>query len=427
MPVLNLRAVRPPIHLLLGIALSLPAPALLAQSTGETQKKLERVRGELKSISAERRKLEDQRGDASRGLRDADAKVAKTSRALTETEAAIAREAHALAELQTRRDGMRTRLEAQRRQLVALVRAAYQQGEDAPLKVLLSQDHLGDAGRAMAYHGYLQRDHAGRIAELTTQMQALAQVEQEITDRRQTLAATRAQQKQQVDALQQDRKSRATVVAELDERYKDRSEREKALGRDAKSLETLLANLRAAARKAEAERRAAEAARVAEERAAAKAAAVAKAEGKPAPPRPERKVPPTVASAPALKVGGLSWPVSGNLLARFGGRMPDGRSSSGVLIGASAGAMVTAVAEGTVVFSDWMTGYGNILIIDHGNGYMSLYAHNEALLREVGATVKRGESVAKVGSSGGQGMPALYFELRRNGQPVDPSSWLQRQ
>jgi septal ring factor EnvC (AmiA/AmiB activator) len=133
-----------------------------------------------------------------------------------------------------------------------------------------------------------------------------------------------------------------------------------------------------------------------------------------------------VANAPALKVGGLGWPLSGSLLARFGGRMPDGRSSSGVLIGAPTGSTVTAVADGSVVFSEWMTGYGLILIIDHGNGYMSLYAHNESLLRDAGDKVRRGDAVAKVGTSGGQGAPALYFELRRNGQPVDPSSWLQR-
>ncbi|RBC95488.1 peptidase M23, partial [Xanthomonas oryzae pv. oryzae] len=132
------------------------------------------------------------------------------------------------------------------------------------------------------------------------------------------------------------------------------------------------------------------------------------------------------ASAPAPKVGGLSWPVSGNLLARFNATLPDGHTSKGVLIGAPKGTTVTAVADGTVVFSDWMTGYGMILIVDHGNGYMSLYAHNDTLLRDAGASIKRGEAVAKVGSSGGQGVPALYFELRRNGQPVDPSSWLQR-
>ena len=110
-----------------------------------------------------------------------------------------------------------------------------------------------------------------------------------------------------------------------------------------------------------------------------------------------------------------------------GGRLPDGRSSSGVLIGAPAGTVVSAVADGTVVFSEWMTGYGLILIVDHGNGYMSLYAHNDTLLRDAGDRVRRGDAVARVGSSGGHGRPALYFELRRNGQPVDPSTWLQRQ
>ena len=97
-----------------------------------------------------------------------------------------------------------------------------------------------------------------------------------------------------------------------------------------------------------------------------------------------------------------------------------------MLIGAANGSPVSAVADGTVVFSEWMTGYGLILIIDHGNGYMSLYAHNESLLRDAGDRVRRGDPVARVGSSGGHGRPALYFELRRNGQPVDPATWLQR-
>ena len=90
-------------------------------------------------------------------------------------------------------------------------------------------------------------------------------------------------------------------------------------------------------------------------------------------------------------------------------------------------ALLAAVADGTVVYAAWMTGYGNILIIDHGNGYMSLYAHNDGLLRDAGDTVKRGDTVASVGTSGGQDSPALYFELRRNGSPVNPASWLTRQ
>ncbi|MEO6102664.1 MAG: peptidoglycan DD-metalloendopeptidase family protein [Pseudoxanthomonas sp.] len=421
--------------LTIAFAAAAPAPA---QNQRETEKKLQRLRGELKDIARERRKLEDARGDAARKLREADEQVGKSSRSLDQTETALQREAAALAQLQKQRDEMRQRLAGQREQLAALVRASYQMGTDAPLKVLLSQDRVTDANRLLAYHRYLQGDRARRIASLGTELEALDQVERDITARRAQLDATRNQQRAKVEALARDRKANAVLTADLDQRYQDRSAREKALGQDAHSLETLLANLRAAAARAEAERRA-EARRVAAEQASQKLASQKQAAQRQSAQRqsanagtPTSKPPPAiaprpaVANAPALKVGGLGWPLSGNLLARFGGRMPDGRTSSGVLIGAPTGTTVTAVADGSVVFSEWMTGYGLILIVDHGNGYMSLYAHNESLLRDAGDRVKRGDAVAKVGTSGGQGTPALYFELRRNGQPVDPSSWLQR-
>jgi septal ring factor EnvC (AmiA/AmiB activator) len=188
------------------------------------------------------------------------------------------------------------------------------------------------------------------------------------------------------------------------------------LGSDAKSLERLLAQLRAAAAR-EAERKAA-AARAA--RTASKPGSKPGSSGKP------RPVAPVIANAAPIQVGGLGWPLSGTLLAGYGGTLPDGGSSSGLLIGANAGATVKAVANGKVVFADWMNGYGLILIIDHGNGYMSLYAHNEALLRDAGDDVKRGDPVASVGNSGNQSRPGLYFELRRNGQPVNPGTWLQQ-
>ena len=413
--------------LALAVAMASATAPVSAQNQRDAEKKLQRLRGELKSIAQERRKLEDARGEAARKLRDADEQVGKSSRSLSETEAALRREEAELAKLQQQRDDMRQRLARQREQLTALVRASYQLGDDAPLKVLLSQDRVADANRALAYHRYIQRDRAQQIAALSAELKTLDEVERDIAARRAQLDATRNQQRAKIDALAKDRKASAALTADLDQRYRDRAAREKALGQDARSLERLLANLRAAAARAEAERRA-EAKRAAAEQAARekKAAAASRTPGSkssaPAPAKPR----PVVANAPALKVGGLGWPLSGNLLARFGGRMPDGRSSSGVLIGAPAGSTVTAVADGSVVFSEWMTGYGLILIVDHGNGYMSLYAHNESLLRDAGDKVRRGDAVAKVGSSGGQGTPALYFELRRNGQPVDPSSWLQR-
>ncbi len=133
-----------------------------------------------------------------------------------------------------------------------------------------------------------------------------------------------------------------------------------------------------------------------------------------------------IATAPAPQVGGLGWPLAGNLLAGYGARMPDGRGSDGLLIAATAGTPVKAVADGTVVYAEWMTGYGLLLIVDHGNDHMSLYAHNESLLREPGDRVSRGDPVSTVGSSGGHGRPALYFELRRGGRTVNPNTWLKR-
>jgi septal ring factor EnvC (AmiA/AmiB activator) len=275
---------------------------------------------------------------------------------------------------------------------------------------LLAQDRVAEAERNLAYQGYLQRGQVERLRVLSAELQRLDAVQREIVERRTSLDQATQAQAAQLAALQRAREQRAGVLAGIDRQYKDRASREKALGRDAKALQDLLAKLRAAAARAARE--------------AARNKTTAKAE-------PGRRVGaakrPQVANAPPLRVGGLGWPVAGGLLATFGGRLPDGRRSDGVLIAAAAGTAVKAVADGSVVFADWMTGYGNILIIDHGNGYMSLYAHAEGLLKDPGSPVKRGDPVATVGTSGGQETAALYFELRRNGSPVNPSAWLTRQ
>ena len=333
----------------------------------DAERRLQVVRSELKQVAAERRKLENQRGDVSRKLRDADQQVGGVQRSLQQTRATLQRDGATLQQLQ--------------------------------------------AERALTYQGYLQRGQVQRIRVLSAELQRIDALEREIVERRDALDRERRKQAEQLLALQQARQQRAGLLAGIDQQYRDRAGREKALGRDAKALQDLLARLRAAAAKA------------------ARDAARAKAEAsrKPTTPGKPSTRRATVASAPALRVGGLGWPVAGSLLASFGGRLPDGRRSDGVLIGASAGTTVKAVADGTVVYADWMTGYGNILIIDHGNGYMSLYAHNDGLLKDAGDAVKRGDSVASVGTSGGQDSPALYFELRRNGAPVNPAGWLTRQ
>ena len=380
-----------------------------AQDSHDAERQLQKARGELKSVAAERRKLEGQRGDASRKLRQADEQVGGVQRALRNAETTLQRDSRTLAGLQVQRGQSRVDLDAKRQELARLLRAAQVAGSDAPLKAMLAQDRVAEAERLLTYQGYLQRGRVQRIRALTTELQRIDALEREITDRQAALDRDRKQQQSRLGELEQARKQRAGLLAGIDAQYKDRAGRERALGRDVKGLQKLLAQLRAAAARAAREARAD----------AARRAATGKGKTS-APPR-------AVASAPALRVGGLGWPVTGNLLAAYGGRLPDGRRSDGVLVAAAAGTSVKAVADGQVVFADWMTGYGMILIIDHGNGYMSLYAHNDGLLRDAGDTVKRGDAVASVGNSGGQEQPALYFELRRNGEPVDPRGWLQRQ
>lgn len=392
-----------------------------AQDRSATERKLESVKRELQGVAAERRKLEGQRGSAARQLREVDERVGQSSRSLRETERRMSSDEAALALLHEQRDALQGRTAAHKDELAKLLRAAYAQGGAAPLKVMLAQDRVADANRVLTYHRYVQQDRARRIAALTRDLQALDIVEQQITQRRSTLESAREQQREQLRTLEQDRRARATLVAELESRYQDRRSREQALGRDAKGLEHLVARLRAAAARAEAQRKAA----AAREARQARGGSGGSGAGKAGRAGGSRRTT-TVASAPAPQVGGLGWPVSGALLAGFGATMPDGRRSDGLLIGAGAGSTVSAVADGDVVYAEWMTGYGLLLIVDHGNGYMSLYAHNDALLRNVGDRVRKGQSVATVGSSGGHGRPALYFELRRSGQPVNPGTWLRR-
>ena len=333
-------------------------------------------------------------------------------RALRQTESTLQRDSASLAQMQAERTRLAGDLGAKQAELARLLRAAQLAGDDAPLKAMLAQDRLAEVERSLTYQGYLQRGRVQRIRALAAELQRIDVLEREIDARQSALARERRQQAVQLAQLESARRQRAGTLAGIDRQYQDKASREQALGRDAKALQGLLAQLRSAA------------ARAAREAARAKADAAKRAATGNKPARAKRT---TVAAAPALRVGGLGWPVSGGLLAGYGGRLPDGRRSDGVLIAAAAGSAVKAVADGTVVFADWMTGYGNILIIDHGNGYMSLYAHNDGLLRDAGDAVKRGDAVASVGTSGGQDQPALYFELRRDGAPVNPSTWLTRQ
>jgi septal ring factor EnvC (AmiA/AmiB activator) len=250
----------------------------------------------------------------------------------------------------------------------------------------------------LAYHRYFERDRSARIGGLQQELQALAAVGEQVRARQAELEQARARQQAELDALAASKRERTRLVSSLDAKYKDRKTRLAALGRDEKSTQALLEKLRKLMAQAP----------------------------RPAPkPRPGTGPKPSAAD-PKFPMGPMRLPLAGSVLAGFGGTLPDGHRSQGLLIAGSAGAEVQAVRAGRVAYADWLKGYGLLMILDHGNGWMSLYAFNETLLKNVGDAVSAGEAISTVGSSGGQGRPALYFELRRNGQPQDPRTWLQR-
>jgi len=392
------------------LLLALCAATAWAQSTPEqTQQQLQKARNELRDTQKAREQLEREREQAANELRRLDQHVAHSGQALAQTQAALEEQQQALAELQQQRARLETDLAAQRQQLANLLRSAYQLGQHAGLKLLLSPD-VSQSNRNRVYYRYVQQQRQHALGTLVEELQALVNNEQHIAQLQQELALIEHAQQEQIAALAENRQQRAQAVKALDQRYQNRQQRERNLQANVRELERVLTRLQ---QKAAAARRAANAAAAANR---ANAANSTKSTHNTS----------VVSRAPAPQVGGLGWPLSGQLLARYGARLPDGRNSSGVLIGAAPGSPINAVADGQVVYADWMNGYGMILIIDHGNNYLSLYAHNDTLLRRTGERVQRGQAVATVGNSGGQGVSALYFELRRNGQAVDPVPWLQR-
>jgi septal ring factor EnvC (AmiA/AmiB activator) len=378
-----------------------PTRAQAAKNQAAAQKNLAGTRAQIKALSAEQKKLEGQRDAAAGELREIDEVVARAQHDLHDTQNAIAAQENALLALQARRAELEQALSKQRAELATLVRSAYAIGRQQELQMLLEQQRMGDLARVLAYHHYFEKARTERIGKVNAELEELASVATQIEARKQELLAAQDRQRGESQRLDAQKRERSQRVAKLDARYKDRSTRLGALGRDEKNTVALLAKLRK----------------------------LMASLPPPAPPKPKSSPGKPHVGAPvnaAAALGTTNLPLQGNLLAGYRGTMPDGHQSQGLLIAGNAGAQVHAVRAGRVAYADWLKGYGLLLIVDHGGGWMTLYAFNDALLKNAGDEVQSGEAVATVGSSGGQGRPALYFELRKDGQPADPATWLRK-
>ena len=361
------------------------------------KQKLSNVQQQLQALDKRQTATAARRSELNAELAKQTTALAAAARALRETDAALAAKQQQLDQLQQQRAELRQKLDGQKAAIADLLRASYALGHGSDLRLLLDNEDVGRVARALVYSKYFQQDRVQKVQQLMASLAQLQTLEAQITAEQQALQAQRAQREQQSKQLTQQRAVQQKLAAETDATYQDQAQRLAALKQDEQSLNSLVDKLQKQIDQALREAAAREAARQ----------AAAKKHGGKAPP------PIAVGGAGANIRGNLPWPAAGDVH-RYG---------NGVLIRASGGSEVRAVANGRVVYAGFLRGYGMLLILNHGNGWMSMYGNNEALLHNVGDAVTAGQAVGTAAPPTGINT-GVYFELRRDGQPVDPRSWL---
>ncbi|WP_082190153.1 murein hydrolase activator EnvC family protein [Frateuria defendens] len=376
------------------LAWALPAAALPPQAVpnkadkAAAQQQLNDVRKRIEALAREQSETAAQRDSVNATLAKQATALAGAARAVRETDAALAAKQHDLEQLQAQRAELQRHLDGQRAAIADLLRATYTLGRGNDLRLLLGDQDLAQISRTLAYSKYFQQDRAERVQQLMGDLVRLQELERGIAEQQQALAAARAQRAQQMQALGTQRAAQQKLAAQADAQYKDQAQRLAALKQNEQSLNQLIAKLQQAIEEA-----AREAARAA---------------------RPSAAEP---TGRPGANIrGNLPWPAAGTVTS-YG---------NGVLIKAPGGSEVHAVARGRVIYAAFLRGYGMLIILNHGDGWLSMYGNNETALHGVGDQIEAGQALGTAMAPTGVNT-GVYFELRQHGKPVDPRGWLSRQ
>ena len=383
--------------LLIGL---LPAVAPAAVDPGK-QQELKDLRGRIQSLQEELEQTNEDRSEVADALKKSERRISDINRGLRELDS---RQRHLSRNLKQLNEDTRLtqgEIAHQQARLAQLIRERYIQGGGDAMKLLLNGQNPGEVARNLEYYGYIGRARADLIHQHRASLARLRQLQDKVRQQNDTVNEVRQDRISQKKTLETEKGERQQVLYKLSEQIRQQRKEIDTLVRDEKRLARLIDKL----------------ARLA----AAKPAPSAK---------PGQKVDKVADASLAgldfhrLK-GKLALPVSGQILHKFGAsREGGGPAWKGIFIGARQGLEVRAVASGKVAFADWLRGFGNLLIIDHGEGFLSLYSNNESLYKQPGEPVRAGDVVAAVGATGGQDEPGLYFELRHQGKPFDPLSWV---
>jgi septal ring factor EnvC (AmiA/AmiB activator) len=362
------------------------------------QEELENLRTRIAAMQHEIDKTSESKSEAADALRESERGISDSNRKLAELAEQLRAADKKLNGLQTQEQQLGNDLDTQQAQLGKLLYQQYLGGKQEYLKLLLNNQNPNQASRDLQYYEYIARNRATWLAALRGNLAALNAASMATREQRTELKSLRAEQAAQKTTLEKKQRARQQMLVKISQQLRLQRREINRLQRDENRLAQLVEKLTKML-------------------AQPKSKSLFRNDN-----LPDNRFD---GSPFAQLKGKLTLPVKGEVTNQFGAQRPDSTVQwKGLFLRTSAGQAVKAVAAGRVVFADWLRGFGNLLIVDHGNGYMSLYGNNETLYKQVGDVLRGGDTVAAVGNSGGNEDSGLYFELRHESKPLDPMKWL---
>ena len=349
-----------------------------------TKKDLSQVQVALEQSQAEYQQQQKEIAKQQQKLKAHELAIAKNAKALNMAEQSVKKTQQQQAEQQQRAIKLEKQQAQFQRVLAAQLKSAYMAGSDDYSKMLLNQEDTAKFERTLSYYNYLNKARIKQLDELKALQIEIAKNQAELEKTKEKLVALFNEQKRRQAALLDAKNERQASLKNL---KKQLNKTKNSISYLEENEQTLIATIKEL-----------------EEEKTTKIELLGLNKNK----------------------GRLSWPSKGKLTHKFGQRKHGGINWKGVLISAAEGTSVNSIHNGQVVFADWLKGYGWVIVVDHGEGFMSLYGHAQTLLKDVGDMVREGESVALVGQSGGQADSGLYFEIRHKGRAVNPIKWCRR-
>ncbi|MCD1649122.1 murein hydrolase activator EnvC family protein [Marinobacter adhaerens] len=370
---------------ILALTLTLGAAPALAQQE-VTPAQIEELKERIEDIDDWLEDAEDDRSALERQLAATEKNISRLTRERRSLRQQAEQQQQRLRELENEAQELTRTLDRQRDSLKKQIRAAWMEGDAPAVKVLLNEIDPDKIARTMTYYEYLSKDTVDRLEAFRQSLQELRNTQAAVQSTRVELARTEESVARRQQELTESRQERQQTLAALNADIQNRRSEREELESDRKRLENLLEEVQQAI----------------------------------------NNIPSPNESQPFVSLRNkLPWPVKGQVLSRYGDRYADGKlRRNGLLIATGDEAEIRAIHYGRVVFANWLRGFGLITIIDHGDGYMTLYGHSSSLFTSPGDWVVAGEPIAQAGRTGGTDSPALYFEVRHNGKPDNPGRWL---